>query len=351
MKLLLLTFTLLLPLTVVAEPVKYADRLMLESKVFGEPREIMISLPESFEKSTNTQYPVVYVVRGQLDLLSVVAAINMLDAEAPELIVVGVSGTGAEFFPTEEGEQSKFSELLHNEVVPYIEKEYRTAPYNILLGHSAAGKFVVNDWLGRGGDFSSYYAISPELHDGAINARAKSVRKVDVSEKGSLLISMGREDKRMQTMFDELESLSTLSETASFIQFEDQTHMSGRVHTVMAGLRGSFENWRPSREIESGKFEVLQMHYKELSERYGYEVSIPIETMKRLSAFDSASKDSERWENASKVVKHALAKTPEHVDEFVSISDEMVEYGMVDGSKRLMSYICEQSSAHVRCNE
>jgi len=224
----------------------------------------------------------------------------MLDAEAPELIVVGVSGTGAEFFPAEEGEQSKFSKLLHNEVVPYIEKEYRTAPYNILLGHS---------------------------------------------------VSMGREDKRMQTMFDELESLSTLSEKASFIQFEDQTHMSGRVHTVMAGLRGSFENWRPSREIESGKFEILQMHYKELSERYGYEVSIPIETMKRLSAFDSASKDSERWENASKVVKHALAKTPDHVDEFVSISDEMLEYGMVDGSKRLMSYICEQSSAHVRCNE
>ena len=228
----------------------------------------------------------------------------MLAAESPELIVVGISGAGAEFLDVGEGKQSTFSAFLHKEVVPYVEGKYRNAPFRILVGHSAAGKFVMNDWLSNGSDFSSYYAISPELHNGAINSRAHAMTNERMANKSSLLVFMGKEDKRMQSVFDELRSMNTLSQHATFIQFEDQTHMRGRVNTVMAGLRGSFENRRPSKKVESGKFEVLQAHYENLSERYGYGVDIPLETMKRLSAFDSAPKDSERWQNASNVVEY-----------------------------------------------
>lgn len=349
MKSFLLALILLLPINPLAEPVKYADRSTIESNAFGELREIMVSLPASYEKNSSTVYPVIYTVRGQLDLLAVVAAINMLDSEVPELIVVGISATGSEFIPDAMGEQSNFSKFLHNEVVPYVEKEYRTAPYSILVGHSAAGKFVTNDWLSRGSDFSSYYAISPELNDGAINARAKSMLRKDFSGKSPLLLSVGNESKRMQSMFEELKAFKPLVAIADFIQFEDQTHMSGRVHTVMAGLRSSFKNWKPSKKIESGKFEGLQAHYLQLSERYGYEVAIPLETMKRESAFHSASDIKERWQVAADIVKYALTRTPGDADEFISLSDEMVAYGMSDGSKRLMSFICQQLPEHDRC--
>lgn len=351
MKSFLLVLTLIWLAIALAEPVKYADRSTIESVAFGEPREIMVSLPESYENSSSSLYPVIYTVRGQLDLLSVMAAIDMLDSEAPEFIVVGISGSGAEFIPSKKGEPSKFSKLLHNEVVPHIEKKYRTAPYSILVGHSAAAKFVTNDWLTGGSDFSSYYAVSPELHDGLINARAKSLQEKDIAGKSPLLVSMGNEDKRMQSMFDELEALESLNKNVKFIRFKDQTHMSGRVHTVMVGLRGSFDNWRPSKKTESGKLKGLQEHYQQLSERFGYEVAIPLETMKRESAFHSASDIEERWQVASDIVKYALAKTPNDVDEFFGISDEMVGYGMAEGSKRLISFICEQLPEHKRCVE
>jgi len=241
--------------------------------------------------------------------------------------------------------------LLHNEVVPHIETEYRTAPYSILVGHSAAGKFVTNDWLSRGSDFSGYYAISPGLNDGAINARAKSMDQNDLTGKSPLLISMGNENKRMQSMFDELKVLKSLNSKVNFFQFKDQTHMSGRVHTVMAGLRSSFKNWKPTSKIESGRLEGLQAHYLDLSEQYGFEVAIPLETMKRESAFHSASDIKERWHVASNIVRYALTKNPSDVDEFIDISDEMVAYGWSDGSKRLISYICKQSPEHSRCAE
>lgn len=160
---------------------------------------------------------------------------------------------------------------------------------------------------------------------------------------------MGNEDKRMQSMFDELEAIKSLSATVDFITFEDQTHMSGRVNTVMVGLRSSFNNWRPSSKVESGKFEGLQAHYSALSERYGYEVAIPLETMKRESAFHSASDIEERWQVASSIVEYALSRTPSDVEAFIDIADEMIGYGMVEGSKRLISYVCEQASKHTLC--
>jgi predicted alpha/beta superfamily hydrolase len=350
MKSFLVTMTLLFSMTALAEPVKYADSLMIESSAFDGPREIMISLPKSYVRNKDVRYPVIYTVRGQLDLLSVVAAIDMLAAEAPEFIVVGISGAGSEFIPDGEDGQSKYSQLLHNEVVPYIEGKFRTAPYSILIGHSAAGKFVTNDWLSRGNDFSSYYAISPELHDGAINARVTSIAQKTLSSKSPLLVSMGNEGRRMQSLFDELEKHEALSPRVNFIRFEDQTHMSGRVNTVMAGIRGSFANWRPSKKVESGKFGELRAHYLGLSERYGYEIEIPLETMKRESAFHCASDIEERWQVASDIVKYAVSRNADNADEFFDISDEMVGYGMADGSKRLTSFVCEQSPKHRRCD-
>lgn len=351
MKFFLMALLLISPLVSFSEPVKLADRLMIKSEAFGQQREILVSLPESYANNSNGQYPVIYVVRGQSDLLSVIAAIDMLDAEVPEFIVVGISGMGAEFILSDDSQKSKFSNLLHNEVVPYIQKQYRTAPYTILVGHSAAGKFVANDWISGGKYFSSYYAISPELNNGKINKRINLVNLSDLSNKSPLLITMGNESKRMQTMFDELKNLEALNSKVDFIQFEDQTHMSGRVHTVMAGLRSSFKNWRPSKKVESGELEALQAHYSDLSERYGYEVSIPLDTMTRQSAFHSASKTQERWEIASNIVEYALSKRPDDIDAFFDISDEMIGFGMIEGNKRLLSYICEQAPKHNRCTQ
>lgn len=349
MKSTLLALILICSTTAFAKPVKYADSYSIESIAFDEPREIMVALPESYDSNPSALYPVIYTVRGQLDLLSVVAAIDMLASEAPEFIVVGISGSGSEFIPSKNREQTDFSRLLHNEVVPHIEKEYRVAPFSILVGHSAAAKFVTNDWLANGSDFSSYYAISPELHNGAINTLAKSLNEKEIVKKSPLLISMGNEDKRMQSMFDELNTLGTLKAKVSFIQYNDHTHMSGRVNTVMSGLRSSFNNWKPSKKVESGQFEVLQAHYHELSKRFGYEVAIPLETMKRESAFHSASNSKERWQVAYDIIEYALTKTTNDADEFFGIADEMIGYGMIEGSARLVSYICEQLPDHSKC--
>ncbi|MBX2848473.1 MAG: hypothetical protein KTR16_09135, partial [Acidiferrobacterales bacterium] len=286
----ILLLILLLPIYALAGPVKYADSFMIDSKAFGEEREVMISLPDTYESTSSSVYPVIYIVRGQLDMLSVIASLDMLSTEVPEFIVVGITGIG-EFSPTETGEQSQFSQLVHNEVIPHINKEYRTAPYSILIGHSGAGRFVMNDWFTRGTDFNEYYLISSSPGNKQVREHAISIKEEEVQKKGTLLVSISNEKNAARTMFDEFKSLEALSNGVKFIEFPEETHMSGRIPAIIAGLRQSFADWSPSQDTLNGKFELLQDHYRDLSQQYGFEVEIPLETMLRMSGVDSMSDD------------------------------------------------------------
>ena len=343
-----LLLVLLSPIIALAEPVKYADSFMLSSKAFNEEREIMVSLPAAYEQNSSSVYPVIYVVRGQLDMLSVIASLDMLESEVPEFIVVGITGIG-EFNTTETGEPSQFSQLVHNEVIPHINKEYRTAPYSILIGHSGAGRFVMHDWFSRGTDFNEYYLISSSPGNKQEREQALSIKQEDVQKKGRLLVSISNEKNSARAMFDEFKTLDALSNSVTFLEFPEETHMSGRIPTIIAGLRQSFEKWMPSQDIQQGKFELLQDHYRDLSQQYGFEVDIPLEIMKRISGFDSMSDDEAKWQNAAKAVDYALTKNPNNADEFFNIVDQVVSFGQIDASKRLISFICENIPDHSKC--
>jgi len=334
---------------VCSESVKLADRVNIDSNVFDSDREILMALPKSYDSLYQATYPVIYVVRGQLDILSMLAAIDMLSAESPEFIVVGVSGEGSEFLPDEKDHQTDFSMFLHDEVVPYIENNFRVAPFSLLVGHSAAGKFVMNDWLSRGEDFSSYIAISPELHSGKINQKAKMMSNEKIETKKPLMVSMGAEDPRMTSLFEELSNLTQFRQSIDFVEFPDQTHMSTRVHTMMKGLRSIFPNWQPDKKVSSGPFRQLASHYAQLSERYGFDVPIPIETLKREAAFHSASNIEPRWDVARQMIKYAVDKDKSTADEFFSIAEEMKGFGMNEGSQRLTELVCGFVTEHPLC--
>lgn len=343
-----LLLILLWPVFAFAAPIKYADSFMIDSNAFGGKREVMISLPDSYNINSSSVFPVIYVVRGQLDMLSVIASLDMLSTEVPEFIVVGITGIG-EFHPTETGEPSQFSQLVHNEVIPYINKEYRTAPYNILVGHSGAGRFVMTDWFTRGTDFNEYYLISSSPGNKQQREHAINIKDDEVKKKGKLLVSISNEKNSARAMFDEFKTIDALNNNVRFIEFPEESHMSGRIPTITAGLRHSFENWSPTQDILSGKFELLQNHYQGLSRQYGFDVDIPLETMKRLSGFDSMSADESKWQNAAKVVDYALTKDPSNADEFFGIVDQVVSFGQIDASKRLISFICKHTPDHSRC--
>src|SRR5687767_4566943 len=172
---LLLTLALLTPLPALAS----AEWLNVESKVFGNSRAVLVSLPDSYLTGSE-RYPVLYVTDGTTQTLHTINTIKALSdtGRMPEMIVVGIRHDDRihELTPTRvaqatvDGELTRFPTsggaarlraFLETELIPWIEQHYRTEPYRILAGYSYGGMFALDTLFTNPKLFNSVIAISP----------------------------------------------------------------------------------------------------------------------------------------------------------------------------------------------
>ena len=129
-----------------------------------------------------TAYPVAYLTDGD-DFINAVGAVTDFLAKigrAPELILVGIPHTdrtrdltpthvetaddGINVWQTKSsGGADKFLQFIETELMPEVEKRYRTQPFRVLAGHSLGGLFAVHALSTRPGLFNVYVAVSPSL--------------------------------------------------------------------------------------------------------------------------------------------------------------------------------------------
>jgi len=134
------------------------------SKIFQESRDIVVHLPKNYNPESSEGYPVFYMLDADQET-DEIAAQPM--ANAPEVIVIAIHNVrrGMDFLPHHSsvkrdekqvfGNGDKFLTFLKDELIPLINKKFRTNGRQFFHGHSWAGQFVT-------------YALSeaPELFDG-----------------------------------------------------------------------------------------------------------------------------------------------------------------------------------------
>jgi ankyrin repeat protein/predicted alpha/beta superfamily hydrolase/L-ascorbate metabolism protein UlaG (beta-lactamase superfamily) len=154
------------------EDISIGKRVSFDSEVYGNERELMISLPEEYDETKT--YPVLYVLYPQYSFERVYSAARDLGGSngIPEMIIVGIcdDGSRGEVFPfkiTRNPENKavgkKFLKSIKNEVIPYIEKEYKTDSERIVAGFSNTGMFATYILNTDPDLFSSYILSSPML--------------------------------------------------------------------------------------------------------------------------------------------------------------------------------------------
>ena len=159
------------------------------SKNLNENRIVNIYLPDGYDSSGQTKYPVIYILDGgmQEDFVHLVGLVRF-NAQAwvnrvPESIVVGIENTNRrrdftyavenidfvekegfkkEHFP-QYGGSEKYIDFLEQELQPFINKQYPTNHQNTLIGESLAGLLTTEILLKRPYLFSTYIIISPSL--------------------------------------------------------------------------------------------------------------------------------------------------------------------------------------------
>ena len=158
-----------------------AEKRVLTSKALGEERPYFVALPESYSRDADRRYPVVYVLDGlsQGVPLAKAAAEMSRDKLMPELIVVAIPnvrppGRERDYTPpsmrqdhelpdSPMGKADAFLAFLRTELIPIIERDFRTAPERMLAGNSRGGLFVYYSLMAEPSLFHTRIAHSTPL--------------------------------------------------------------------------------------------------------------------------------------------------------------------------------------------
>ncbi|WP_436489258.1 alpha/beta hydrolase [Chitinophaga sp. ARDCPP14] len=163
--------------------------MRLYSKAVADSFSIFVNLPDDYHPEQSQKYPVVYLLDANLyfDVMAVTLNKYAGVGLAPNVILVGI---GYKDFPemdslrnrddtypvaipeyemSTSGGADKFLSFVHRELIPVIDRQYRTdTTKRVLMGHSLGGYFTAyalyRDLAGASTGFSGYIAASPALH-------------------------------------------------------------------------------------------------------------------------------------------------------------------------------------------
>jgi predicted alpha/beta superfamily hydrolase len=277
------------------------QKLAVHSNILNEDRVVWVRTPHGYDLGKDV-FPVLYLTDGDGHINEIGSTIDFLvdNGRMPPLIVVGIANTdrtrdltpthssdkdssGKETSPTSGG-GDRFFDFIQTELMPEIDKRYRTAPYKIFAGHSLGGLMAIHILTSRPDMFQAYLAVSPSLwwdHQHTLHQAQHFFAAHDVLNK-TLFFSLGGEGADMQDGFDQLNKTLSARSPNGFhweaARYPDETHGSTVLRAHYAGLRRIFADWEMPRDDKGmpvGGMSGVEQHSRELSVRFGYPVPVP----------------------------------------------------------------------------
>lgn len=230
------------------------DVHFIDSKILSEKREIIISKPEHYDDNDLRDLPVIYVFGGNSLTYSISYDVQLLmrTGYLEPVIVVGVSNINQKTrqrdltppFMKQDidesnsplGKADTYLEFIESEVIPLIEKEYRTSSERIAVGHSREGLLVMYSQISRPNLFIGRLALSPALwrEENLFVDKFKDYLQKQNSIESKLFLSIGdQEVEKMKKAFDL--TIDFLAKDSTVMDWKSQ-YTKGAVHSNNAIL-------------------------------------------------------------------------------------------------------------------
>ena len=245
------------------------DVHLIHSRVLNQDRRIYIHVPKPDSADINKALPVLYLLDGENHFHILSAYIEYLRhwQVIPPIIVVGIVSVDRvkDLTPTKSvinffgkidsayktsGGNERFFNFIQQELMPYMEANYKTSPFKIFAGHSFGGLTAINCLLMHPEMFDAYIAISPSLWFGnkyVLRLAEQKVPNPSMRDK-KIFYSVGNEDGTFRDdllKFDKLVedgSLKTLKHEYKYYPYED--HMTEPIPAYYDALRFLYKNWK-----------------------------------------------------------------------------------------------------------
>lgn len=280
------------------EEIAIGERISIFSEVLDEERTIRVGTPLNYDE-TDERYPVMFVLDGDVHFHYTTGLTGFLafNQFAPNMLVVAVENTErardltpaaqdpeiVDQVPTQGGAEN-FRSFFADELIPWVEENYRARPYRILVGHSLGGLFAIDSLIARPELFNAYIAISPSLQwDGQRTVERAEAFFDDTQElDAALFMSVGNEGGALLGGTRKLAGI--LDEKAPeglewhFEHMPSETHGSVPLRSTYQGLEHIFSDWVLREPLETYNrygIEAVERFYAESDEKYGYDRGVP----------------------------------------------------------------------------
>ncbi|WP_017217827.1 alpha/beta hydrolase-fold protein [Pseudoalteromonas sp. NJ631] len=266
--------------------------LQLSSAYFSQKRTVHIVLPPSYEQG-NTSYPVLYLTDGQSNLGHTASAARFLAQQhkIPELIIVAIETNehrtrdltppyrkgslavlGHFAGPTRQqnpGGAEMLLQFIDKELIPYVDKHYRTSSYRALAGHSFGGLFATYALLEKPDLFNGVMLASPSLWWDKERLLNDLLAKALINK--CIYISMADESAIITQPFQRLNDAWRKPNGIDFKaqHFSGETHMSVVYPSYYHGLQHLFNHYQPSLKVAAAGVTQLENHVAIAKSLYG----------------------------------------------------------------------------------
>lgn len=339
----LLCLSILTKAQSVLQPIVMGHVDTVYSEVLKEKRPILIYSPTYdsvyFGKPA---YPVLYVLDGDGYFASLVTTIQQLSVHNsntifPQMVIVGIPNLpgkrNRDLTPSpnsmdpKSGGGEAFTTFLGNELIPYVDEHYATAPYRTLIGHSLGGLMVINTLLKHPSLFNAYVALDPSMSydQGNLLKQTNQLLQQQSWKQKCLFLGIAN------TMNPDMDTVQVRSDTTaityhirsilklkdnlaratnnglhwSYKYYPNDDHASMPLIAEYDALRFIFRTNRfplnqPQNQYMDKNYSVVQLkknmdtHYRLVSKERGYQVKPPEPLMNQLGYSFLQQKDFER---------------------------------------------------------
>lgn len=318
-----------------AQPVVVGQSHTLQSSVLDEQRTYRVQVPDSYAWAKDRRYPVLYVLDGQTHFLHTSASAGYLasQGEIPEMIVVAIDSTIRirDFTQSDwssawvgGGGAANFKRFLSTELIPHVERSYRTDGFRVLAGHSAGGQFALYCLTSEPALFQAYFAFSPSLDwDG--NLPQKSLAKsFDETRALKAFLYVARSDDSGRALEDYERLVDTIKTKAPqgfrwySAAYPDETHGSIVLLAQLDALRRLYSGYRFHRDQMSKGVEAADKHFANVSKTVGWSLPVPEAVLNEL-AYDALG--AGELDAATALFKRNVQANPNSANAYDGLAD------------------------------
>jgi len=321
----LLFLVLLMPTLLSAQTIYKS----IKSSKLGEDRELKIQLPRNYEKNKEKAYPILIVLDGDYLFEPVAGNVDYYSywEDIPEMIVVGINQQNTRnsdafyndktFLPAETG--ADFFEFIGMELMPFLDNNYRTVPFRVVMGHDFTANFINYYLLKENPLFQGYINLSPDLAPEMQERIVTSLSKTETPIWYYLTTSSddisNLKDKILS--FDaKLKNIDNKKLHYNFDNFENASHYTLVGSAIPKAIEQIFEVYRPISvsdynsvllQTSVSSYDYLVEKYENIQTLYAINKTIRLNDM---MAVYKAMEKTQKWEELEKLAKLAEKNYP-----------------------------------------